>query len=102
MELFHRILRTAVEGGASDIHVKIDCPVIFRINGDLVAIECPVPTGEWMAKIVDTIVPEHSKNRLAEDREADFSYYLEGVGRFRTNLFSTTWHLRAGHALCEG
>lgn len=87
MELFHRILRTAVEGGASDIHVKIGSPVIFRINGDLVAIECPVPEAKWMEDIVEKIVPLHSRKRLDEEHEADFSYYMEDVGRFRTNLF---------------
>ena len=35
MELFHRILKTAVEGGASDVHLKIGTPVIFRINREL-------------------------------------------------------------------
>ncbi len=87
MELFHRILRTAVEGGASDIHVKIGSPVIFRINGELVAIECPVPEAAWMDKVVKEVVPPHSRKRLDEEHEADFSYYFEGVGRFRTNLF---------------
>ena len=43
MELFHRILKTAVDGGASDVHVKIGTPVVFRINRQLVAIECPFP-----------------------------------------------------------
>lgn len=87
MELFHRILKTAVDGGASDIHVKIGTPVIFRINGDLVAIECPIPTAEWVNKIVENIVPPHGRKRLEEDREVDFSYFVEGIGRFRTNLF---------------
>lgn len=87
MELFHRILKTAVDGGASDVHVKIGTPVIFRINGDLVAIECPIPTAEWMNKIVGNIVPPHGRKRLEEDREVDFSYFVEGIGRFRTNLF---------------
>ncbi len=45
MELFHRILKTAVEGGASDIHLKIGTPVIFRINRELVAVECPLSDG---------------------------------------------------------
>ncbi|MBI1178228.1 PilT/PilU family type 4a pilus ATPase [bacterium] len=87
MELFHRILKTAVDGGASDVHVKIGTPVIFRINGDLVAIECPIPTAEWVNKIVENIVPPHGRKRLEEDREVDFSYFVDGIGRFRTNLF---------------
>jgi twitching motility protein PilT len=87
MELFHRILKTAVDGGASDIHVKIGTPVIFRINRQLVAIECPFPTKEWIDKVVQTITPSHLKAKLDQEREIDFSYYEQGIGRFRTNLF---------------
>jgi twitching motility protein PilT len=87
MELFHRILRLAVEGGASDIHVKVGTPVIFRISRQLIAIEAPVPTEEWMNNVVKHIVPIHLQKKLEEDREIDFSYYEPGTGRFRTNLF---------------
>ena len=87
MEVFHRILQTAIAGGASDVHLKIGTPVIFRINRRLVAIEAPMPALEWMNKVVDTIVPRHLKKRLEEDHEVDFSYFVPGLGRFRTNLF---------------
>jgi twitching motility protein PilT len=87
MELFQRILKTAVEGGASDVHLKIGTPVIFRINRELVAIDSPFPTADWMNKIVEAITPVHLKKRLNEEREIDFSYFVPGVGRFRTNLF---------------
>ncbi|MDA1277059.1 MAG: PilT/PilU family type 4a pilus ATPase [Verrucomicrobia bacterium] len=87
MQLFERILKTAIDGGASDIHIKIGTPVIFRINRALVAIECPMPTSEWMSKILEIIVPPHTRKRLEEEREIDFSYFLPGIGRFRTNLF---------------
>lgn len=87
MELFHKILRAGVESGASDIHVKIGGPVIYRINRDLVAAECPYPTEEWMSNIIDHVVPKHLHKHLDEDRAVDFSYMLPGVGRFRTNIF---------------
>jgi twitching motility protein PilT len=87
MEMFHRILKTAVEGGASDIHIKIGGPVVFRINRQLIAIECPHPTQEWMNRIVEQIVPPHLTKRVEEEREADFSYFLPSIGRYRTNLF---------------
>jgi twitching motility protein PilT len=87
MELFHRILQTAIDGGASDVHLKIGTPVIFRINRQLVAVEAPAPTPDWMGQVVETIVPRHLKKRLEEDHEIDFSYFAQGVGRFRTNLF---------------
>ena len=87
MEMFQRILRTAVEGGASDVHLKIGTPVIFRINRELVAVDSPFPTVDWMNKIVEAITPEHLMKRLKDEREIDFSYYVPNIGRFRTNLF---------------
>jgi len=87
MEMFHRILKTAVDGGASDVHVKIGTPVIFRINRQLLAIECPLPTEEWMNRVVEQLTPAHLRKRVDQEREADFSYFLPGIGRFRTNLF---------------
>jgi twitching motility protein PilT len=87
VELFHRILHTAVEGHASDVHLKVGTPVIFRINRQLMAIEAPLPSEEWMESIVEVIVPKHAKRRLEDEREVDFSYFLPGTGRFRTNVF---------------
>lgn len=92
MEIFHRILKTAVEGGASDVHVKIGTAVVFRINRQLIAIECPYPTEQWMNAVVETVTPVHLKKRLEQEREIDFSYYLPGIGRFRTNLFQQRGH----------
>jgi len=87
MELFEKILKTAVDGHASDIHLKIGTPVIFRINRELIAIDCPHPSEDWMNNVVTNLLPVHLKKKLEEDREVDFSYYLSNVGRFRTNLF---------------
>jgi twitching motility protein PilT len=99
MELFHKILRTAVDGGASDVHLKVDAPVIFRINRELIAVESPNPTADWMKQVVETIIPPHLKDRLHKEREVDFSYYVQGVGRFRTNLFQQRgqWCLAMRH-----
>jgi len=99
MELFKKILKIAVQGGASDIHIKTGTPVVFRINRELISIECPVPTEQWLNQVVDTITPAHLKKRLEEEREVDFSYYVPEVGRFRTNLFQQRgqWALAMRH-----
>ncbi len=99
MELFKKILKIAVQGGASDIHIKTGTPVVFRINRELISIECPVPTEQWLNQVVDTITPAHLKKRLEEEREVDFSYYVPDVGRFRTNLFQQRgqWALAMRH-----
>ena len=40
-----------------------------------------------MENIVEKVVPKHARKRLDEEREVDFSYFVPGIGRFRTNLF---------------
>jgi twitching motility protein PilT len=87
MEVFTRILKAAVEAHASDIHIKVGGPVILRISRQLMAIESPMPTVDWMNNIINNIVPPHMKARFDVAREADFSYLIPGVGRFRTNVF---------------
>jgi twitching motility protein PilT len=87
VEFFNKILKTAVEGGASDVHIKVNAPIVFRINRQLVAVECPYPSVDWMNQVVWAVTPEHLHKRLEEEREIDFSYYVQGIGRFRTNLF---------------
>src|SRR5213594_3993185 len=87
MDTFHRILQTAIDGGASDVHVKVGSPIVFRIQRQLVAIQAPAPTLDWINKVVETMVPRHLKKRLEEDHEVDFSYFFPEVRRFRTNLF---------------
>ena len=95
MELFHKILKAAVDGGASDVHIKINAPVIFRISRELISIDCPMPTEQWVNAVVDKMTPLHMKKTLEENREVDFSYHVPGMGRFRTNVFQQrgTWAL---------
>ncbi len=95
MELFHKILKTAVDGGASDIHIKIGTPVVFRISRELISIDCPIPTLDWLNGVVEKLTPVHMKKKLEDDREIDFSYHVPEVGRFRTNIFQQrgTWAL---------
>jgi twitching motility protein PilT len=99
MDTFYQILKNAIESGASDVHLKIATPVVYRINRELMAIDGPHPTEEWINTVVEQVLPKHLKQRLEEDREVDFSYFVPGIGRFRTNLFQQRgqWCLAMRH-----
>ena len=43
--------------------------MVLRINRQLLVIEAPYPTAEWMEKVTENIVPKHFKKRLEEERE---------------------------------
>ena len=87
MEIFERILKGAVEAGASDVHLKIGAPVIFRIAGELVPVDAPPPDAAWMEKVLAQVVPAHLRARLEEEHEVDFAHAPAGIGRFRVNVF---------------
>lgn len=99
METFAKILHACVDSHASDIHLKVGHPVVFRINRQLITIEAPIPTEEWFENVLAHIVPNHLKPALEKDRETDFSYYVHGIGRFRTNVFQQggKWALAMRH-----
>ena len=99
MEIFGKILRAAVDAHASDIHLKVAHPVTFRINRQLITVDAPHPTEPWIENVLSHIVPKHLQPGLDKERETDFSYYISGVGRFRTNVFQHggKWALAMRH-----
>ena len=87
MEL-NEILKVAIKGGASDIHLKSGLPPMFRVDGALV----PLKNGERvmpdeLQKIAFSIMNPIQKARFEEKRECDLAYGLPGLGRFRVNVF---------------
>lgn len=87
MQLFNKILKAACDAGASDVHMKVGGPVVFRISRKLIEIEAPIPTQEWVESLIPQIVPPHARKQLDLERGCDFSYFAPDAGRFRTNLF---------------
>lgn len=87
IKLFHKILKAAVDAGASDVHMKAGHPVVFRIHRKLVTIEAPVPDQEYFEFLEEHIIPKHAAHQFELEKGADFSYYTPDAGRFRTNFF---------------
>lgn len=87
MDTFAQILRGAIAAGASDVHIKADGPVVFRIQRELCPVDSPAPTQSWIKSIIGEIVPPHLRERLEAEREIDFAFPLAGVGRFRVNIY---------------
>jgi len=84
----NEILKVAIKGGASDIHLKSGLPPMFRVDGALV----PLKNGERilpdeLQKIAFSIMNPAQKARFEENREADLAYGIPGLGRFRVNVF---------------
>jgi twitching motility protein PilT len=82
-----KILRAAVERGASDLHIKADDVFRARVDGRLVPLTRQALTAEQTRAIAQSLIPiESDRARLDELSDYDCSYALPGVGRFRVNI----------------
>jgi twitching motility protein PilT len=82
-------LRTLVQLGGSDLHLKVPVPPLMRLDGEL----CPIEGAPRLAPTdtetaVRTMLADPLKlEELAAEHEVDFSYSISGVARFRVNAF---------------
>jgi len=82
------ILKISLKNGASDVHIKVGLPPVFRINGRLV----PLKTSKRLRQedllgMANDILNEIQKEKFRESREIDVAYSVTGLGRFRVNIF---------------
>jgi twitching motility protein PilT len=80
-------LRTLVESDGSDLHVKVGSPPMVRQEGRLIRLDRPPLTAEETNAIAQAILPSDRVERFTEKGEVDFAYSVNGLGRFRTNVF---------------
>jgi twitching motility protein PilT len=87
-DTFHRILAAAMKAEGSDIHLKVGTPILLRVHGVLQEVKSPPLTPEDTQAVAE-IVAERANPQVSPDqiREWDGSYSVNGVGRFRVNVY---------------
>lgn len=82
-----RLVKAAVERGATVIHIKSDDVFRARIDGKMVKLSSQVFTPQEVRQIALRLIPdEGDRDRIDDLREFDTSWKLDGVGRFRVNI----------------
>src|SRR5215207_371572 len=87
MSILNDILRNACSAKASDIHINVGLPPLFRIHTVVTRSDFPIVTPEGAMRLCKEIM-QNSEKRWTDfehHRDADFSYEIPGVGRFRVN-----------------
>ena len=79
------ILTSAIEKGASDVHVIAGQPPIFRVHTELKPQECPPVTPEEASDMVRQLVGPRRHAQFLRRRDLDFSAVVPNVARFRVN-----------------
>jgi twitching motility protein PilT len=89
------ILRQALMHGASDIHLKVGSVPAMRINGDMVGMEMPILTREYAQSLLFPLLHGRLISIFNETGNADFSYEIQGVSRFRVNYLQQYYGMGA-------
>ena len=82
-----KIIKAAVERGASDLHIKAGDVFRARINGKLVPLTKQRLTPDQTRAIaLKLIASDEDRARIERLRDFDCSWGMPGVGRFRVNV----------------
>ncbi len=87
VEQLHGLLRDAVMSGASDIHLHALAPRKSRINGQLQEVDSTPMPAEEVERLVSASLTPDQRRELCHYGELDLCYDVDGVGRFRTNIY---------------
>ena len=85
--LIEELLEDAVGQGASDIHISANLPPVFRIDGKLIRTNHELLTAENVETLIFPILNNEQRRKLEQDWELDLSYGIQGLGRFRVNVY---------------
>jgi twitching motility protein PilT len=81
------VLKELVNRRGSDLHLKVGRPPLMRISSDLLPSEFAPTDVADLEQILRKLLGDEGWKRLNHDFEADASYEIEGVARFRLNAF---------------
>jgi twitching motility protein PilT len=82
------LLTTAVEHGASDLHLKAGSLPMMRVAGALTAVPGTKKLShEDTIAMAAAVVPAALRERFKKSPEVDLAYSVAGLGRFRCSVF---------------
>jgi len=82
------LLKIAVQGGASDLHIKVGTYPMMRVRGTLIpATEERRLEHEDVVAMAAAVLPAGHRDKFRDNHEVDLAYSVAGLGRFRCNAF---------------
>lgn len=81
------LVRALIKHGASDLHLKIGRPPLFRVNGKLIPAKMEEMGTDLLEQIILGVLSPKQKSQLEQLRQVDLSFELKELGRFRCNVY---------------
>lgn len=88
------LLAFSVKHNASDLHLSAGNPPLIRVDGEVRRVNMPVLDGREVRRLVYDIMNDVQRRDFETEMELDFSFELNGVGRFGLMLISSNGEFR--------
>ncbi len=85
-EWLEKLLRLTVKRSASDLFLKTEGPPGLRLEGEVSFLKMDKVPGRVMERVADILLGPR-RDEFQATGEADLAYEVEGIGRFRVNVF---------------
>jgi twitching motility protein PilT len=86
--ILDRVLQAARQLGASDVHLKVGLPPIFRIKGDLRTVrDVPPVTRDVLQNFAVGIMNDRQRDAFERSWDVDLAYATNDGARYRINVF---------------
>jgi twitching motility protein PilT len=87
MAQIDQFLKVLVQHSGSDLHLTTGSPPVMRVHGHMQRIKFRELSPKDMETLVYEIMDEEWRIRFAETMDFDFAYEIEGLARFRVNVY---------------
>lgn len=81
------LLREMVKMKASDMHLTVGQPVIYRVHGDIARVSQDPISPDMMRQLLLPTMPKRNHDEFSRSQDTDYAYELANIGRFRVNVF---------------
>lgn len=82
-----QLLERAVQINASDLHLCAGSPPLVRVDGDMVELSHTPLSADAAQDMLNSVMTEQQRQEFRDTREIDFAYQVDGLARFRVNVF---------------
>ena len=98
----NKMLNSASDMGASDLHLIVGIPASFRVNGEILFIDENVLTQELVAEIAYGLLSPDQKIKFEREWELCISLFHPSVGRIRATFYRRNSHPELSFRFCGG
>jgi twitching motility protein PilT len=81
------LLEEMVSKDASDLHLTAGLPPQFRVDGEIVSSNFDVLTADDTRALAYSVLNDEQKKIFENEKELDLSFGVQGLSRFRANVF---------------